>query len=1144
MCGIAAVLRSPRLRGVPPSREEILRLLSLPPSAPSAPSAASERADFARNVKALSKMLRGPAGIAPLVRDFPLRNAVSAWVERAAEYEGRDEDLGDSLWSIRMDRLREASAVADFLCEDAPTASLDLVSNFWSIQVALSALDRLEVRGRDSAGLAVIVTAEGLGEALASGTEDAEATDPLGRSGSRLVVGDTASFVYKVAAEIGELGDNTRALAEALNSDLALRQALELPEACCGVLAHTRWASVGLITEPNAHPLASPAGCGSSSVLATVNGDIDNYLELIDEYDLNYPMAVSTDSRVAPGLFQRFRSEGQGLLEAFRSAVGVFEGSHAVAACALDEPGKLLLARQGSGQALYAGLCEDAFLVVSEPHALVEQTDAYLRIDGSNGPGGEIMLLDVAASSPESETAGDPTAGVPTAGVRRFDYSGSELPAGIPTRTLISSADVHRGDFPHYLLKEINEAPTSFAKTLAGRVVPSPVHRRVELSEALSFDLSGLSRVVCIGQGTAGVAAAAIADILASELPADVGISVSALPSSEFSGFKLDNEMSDCLVVAVSQSGTTTDTNRTVDLAKSRGARVLAVVNRRESDLANRADGILYTSDGRDVEMSVASTKAFYSQVAAGFLLACSLGETLGGATRSAPAARRSEILAALETLPDAMEEVLRARPAIAECAGRLAPSRRHWAVVGNGRNRLAAEELRIKLSELCYRSVSCDATENKKHVDLSAEPLILVCASGLHDAPRRRGETKGGSTLGAQSVLKDVVKEVEIYRAHRGAPVVLTDHPAFEEVCNDVVLFPAVHPSMAFVLAAMAGHLFAYEAALAIDATAEPLRRSRAVILKLLEQPSEGAFPAAAELLKRLAPELRIHSEAFESLLRSGQYDGHLPPSLAVKVSSLFKYAIGVLPPSCYEMEFGRLGAPADVLENLLVAVGEAAEELKRPIDAIRHQAKTVTVGISRSEDALLEAPLVGAALDAGAALERLSYECLSTLGGLSPAVAEVTGNTRYAISGDRIEVVDRSGAAASIPSRVERDPVLRGTKLQVCRERRVMLTKGSRDGRTILLVPEVKGRVPVGLVLLHVELHDHLDAAAAEGVLRAYRDRYNRLFNAVTETETDFDSQRLAAEPTFDLLTGDLLELADRWRQPSSRPSPGRAG
>ena len=89
--------------------------------------------------------------------------------------------------------------------------------------------------------------------------------------------------------------------------------------------------------------------------------------------------------------------------------------------------------------------------------------------------------------------------------------------------------------------------------------------------------------------------------------------------------------MSDTLVVAISQSGTTTDTNRTVDLVRDRGATVLAIVNRRGSDLTDKADGVLYTSDGRDVEMSVASTKAFYAQIAAGFLLAWAIAEEVGG---------------------------------------------------------------------------------------------------------------------------------------------------------------------------------------------------------------------------------------------------------------------------------------------------------------------------------------------------------------------------------------------------------------------------------------------------------------------------------------------------------------------------------
>ena len=99
--------------------------------------------------------------------------------------------------------------------------------------------------------------------------------------------------------------------------------------------------------------------------------------------------------------------------------------------------------------------------------------------------------------------------------------------------------------------------------------------------------------------------------------------------------------MSDTLVIAVSQSGTTTDTNRTVDLLRGRGAAVLAIVNRRNSDLTDKADGVLYTSDGRDVEMSVASTKAFYAQVAAGALLACAITEAAGVGTPQ----RRHELL-------------------------------------------------------------------------------------------------------------------------------------------------------------------------------------------------------------------------------------------------------------------------------------------------------------------------------------------------------------------------------------------------------------------------------------------------------------------------------------------------------------------
>ena len=128
-----------------------------------------------------------------------------------------------------------------------------------------------------------------------------------------------------------------------------------------------------------------------------------------------------------------------------------------------------------------------------------------------------------------------------------------------------------------------------------------------------------------------------------------------------------------------------------------------------------------------------------------------------GPSPRRSAAPSTPTLVAALRDLPSAMEATAARRAEIAVAAQQLAPSKRYWAIVGNGTNRIAAEELRIKLSELCYRSIACDATEDKKHIDLSCEPLILVCAAGLE-----------GSTA------DDVAKEVAIYRAHKASPIVI----------------------------------------------------------------------------------------------------------------------------------------------------------------------------------------------------------------------------------------------------------------------------------------------------------------------------------------------------------------------------------
>ena len=365
-----------------------------------------------------------------------------------------------------------------------------------------------------------------------------------------------------------------------------------------------------------------------------------------------------------------------------------------------------------------------------------------------------------------------------------------------------------------------------------------------------------------IGQGTAAIAGQSTAALL-DELSGGA-LDVDAELATEVSGFQLRLDMSDTLAIAVSQSGTTTDTNRTVDLLRARGAAVIAIVNRRGSDLVDKADGVLFTSDGRDIEMSVASTKAFYAQVAAGALLACAITEAAGiGSGR-----RRSELLAGLRELPEAMERVQAKRDEIADAARRFAPPKRYWAVVGNGPNRVAAEEVRIKLSELCYKSIAADSTEDKKHIDLSSEPLILVCAAGL------RGST-----------ADDVAKETAIFRAHKATPIVIADEGEQRYSAAATINVPPVDPALGFVLSAMVGHLFGYEAALAIDGSARPLREAREAIERAVADSRDGDVVLA--VLKAQIPR---YAHRFLDGLRDHVYDGHLEASTAVRLVGLLR--------------------------------------------------------------------------------------------------------------------------------------------------------------------------------------------------------------------------------------------------------------
>jgi glucosamine--fructose-6-phosphate aminotransferase (isomerizing) len=336
-----------------------------------------------------------------------------------------------------------------------------------------------------------------------------------------------------------------------------------------------------------------------------------------------------------------------------------------------------------------------------------------------------------------------------------------------------------------------------------------------------------------------------------------------------------------------------------------------------------------------------------------------------------------------------------------------------------------------------------------------------------------------------------------------------------------------------------MVGHLFGYEAALAIDEGARPLREARAAIEAAVGTRVEGADAEA--LLEDLRPQFEPLAARFADTLRTGAYDGHMEASTASRTSALFRYAMGTSSLDGYQAEYGKVGTPGVIVEDLTSALTRAIEELTRPIDAIKHQAKTVTVGISRTDETLLQVPLVREVMAAGAPRDGLTYQALRTLADLDPAIAEVTGWTRYRIEGRpesgeaRIVALDRGGVAAGIPSRTDQDQRLRGTKNRVASERQVLVATGRRDNRPIVLIPETKDGQPTGLTLLHVRFRDRLSAPTARSVLQGYRDRFALLRDAVTETEPTFREDLLAEIDVADLLVASITSLADRFRSES---------
>jgi glucosamine--fructose-6-phosphate aminotransferase (isomerizing) len=1058
--------------------------------------------------------------------------------------------LKDIHWCLQEEILKNLEKIEGLSSPEAKDIDSRVFRQLKNLNALFNNLDRLEVRGRDSAGVS-IVTIIGKNAYLRLKRELAKRSlvdEFFSRQKEKILLNkaitvntrkDTVSiiFTYKIAAQIGHLGDNVKYLRKQIHDDRIFQLFLTIPSIYQTTVGHTRWASVGEITEPNCHPIdniiASYNNAHTShkrrgTIHAFLNGDIDNYPALKEEYERttkrSIPDQITTDTKIIPLQIQKYYEKGHPIEESFRLAVNDFTGSHAIAIHTDIAPGKIFLAQRGSGQTLFVGLGKEQYTAASEIYGIVEETSQYIKMEGgktttqAEGKSqGQIFILDQ-----------DSTGGL--TGIKALNYNGDPIHLSEDNikETEITSRDIDRQDYSHYFLKEVFESPGSVEKTfhrgcriiqkngqgrplilLDGCVIPPALEE--------TFKQNGIRRILFIGQGTAGIAAHGCAELLRYYL-ADSAIRIAPLKASEFSGRLLKTKLEDTLIVAITQSGTTTDTNMAMDMARERNAHTMAIVNRRDSDITFKVDGVLYTSTGRDIEMSVASTKAYYSQIAAGAILGLKLAQLT--------AARDDDFilreLMRLMRVPSLMKKVLDSEEEIAQSARRFAPTKKYWAVVGSGYNKIAADEIRIKLSELCYKTISSDVIEDKKHIDLSSEPLIFVCAAGSRD-----------------HVLGDIVKDTAIFKAHQATTIVIAPEgeERFTPYADSVLYVPEIEEHFSPILTTLAGHLWGYHAASAINEESRFLFDFREEMSSYISASLKKGLDIYQTVLDKTFQEKTARfSSHFKKRLGDRRYTTAMELKAASDLTLLLKYLSGRLPMSDFELDFGVSGTAPNMFDVFFRCIGEAIDDMARPIDAIRHQAKTVTVGTSRIWEPI-EGLLFKTLEKNGFDVSNLTNKNVLVLKNLQDIIAEVKGETLYAIGnltytgepveGSTIELVRKTGAASTLTSRVETDNRLKGTKRIIVKAGNVFIGKGRVDDRSIVVIPLIKKGPHIDYLML-------IEVGFSKGIelrkkVRALGDKYTHIKNIVEEVGLPWNDKFLALLNVEDLFGQSAEKVAE---------------
>ena len=522
-------------------------------------------------------------------------------------------------------------------------------------------------------------------------------------------------------------------------------------------IGHTRWATHGEPNDRNAHPHTSMNG----DFVLVHNGIIENYAELkSDLTKIGYTFQSDTDTEVLVNLIEYFyrNAEEVNAEIAVRLALSKVVGAYGIVVICKNEKEQLIAARKGSP--LVIGIGRGEYFIASDATPIINYTDSVIYLNDH----------DVAIINKDSLTL--------------------KTVENIPVAFKITKVDMHigdleKGDFEHFMLKEIFEQPKTIEDTFRGRILPD--HSDIVLGGLLDVfpKILKAKRIIIIGCGTSWHAAL-VGEYLIEEY---ARVPVEVEYASEFR-YRNPILSSDDVVIAITQSGETADTLAALRMAKEKGATILGICNVVGSSIARETDAGVYTHAG--VEIGVASTKAFTAQVTVITLFALKLAKEKG---QIAPELYL-QLISELTEIPEKLKSILVKHPAIKEIAAKYKDSV-NALYLGRGYLFPVALEGALKLKEISYIHAEGYAAGEMKHGPIALVddnlPVIVVAAKDHY--------------------YEKIVSNIQEVKARKGniIAVVTEGDDVLKNMVNDVFEIPKSHPAVSPLLAIIPLQLFSY---------------------------------------------------------------------------------------------------------------------------------------------------------------------------------------------------------------------------------------------------------------------------------------------------------------------------------------------